>query len=93
MMSWEWCPSPVVKYPYSDSTQKIVSIEDEPLADDNKITILPNPVGDVDREHGLRPDDGQVNIRVSDITGKTIMRRDHVRRAADQLDPQRQPPG
>ena len=54
--------------------QKIVSIEDEPLADDNKITILPNPVGDVltvNMDFVQTMD--QVNIRVSDITGKTIM--------------------
>lgn len=54
-------------------TKKTVSTKD-PLADDNKISILPNPVSElmsVNLDFVQSMD--QVNIRISDITGKALL--------------------
>ncbi len=54
--------------------EPVVSIEDEPLAENNKISILPNPVNEllsVNMDFVQSMD--QVNIRISDITGKAMM--------------------
>ncbi|MCF8238472.1 MAG: T9SS type A sorting domain-containing protein [Saprospiraceae bacterium] len=54
--------------------QKITSINNLPLDGDNRIGIVPNPISDllsVDMDFAKSMD--QVNIRISDITGKTMM--------------------